>query len=269
MRTPALSAASRRPAASLPGSRMPAPVWSQRPPRNVGEWTSACIAAASRTVTSCPNARSGLRVLEPGELVLVGEREQLAGGLEVAVDPVGGEVLQDAVEVLEREPFEGRHLVGEAREAVLDPVREAGHGEPAVAAAGAEPGGLGLEHDDIAALLGRVQRRPQAGEARADDAQVGARVLGQRGGRVARFPQPERARLGFAIARAVLRRGGAGRPGHQLRRARASRSRSSSPRWRPTSCRPIGRSSGVRPAGTDSAGCAVTVIRLHERNHSM
>ena len=80
----------------------------------------------------------------------VGEREQLAGRLEVAVDPVAVEVACRPVEVLEREPLERRHLVGEARQAVLDPVRERGDREPAVAAAGAEPGGLGLEHDDVA-----------------------------------------------------------------------------------------------------------------------
>ena len=77
-----------------------------------------------------PELAQRLRVLQPGELVLVGQREQLAGDLEVAVDPVAGEVLLDAVEVLEREPFEGRHLVGEAREAVLDPVREAATANP-------------------------------------------------------------------------------------------------------------------------------------------
>src|SRR5512133_1801019 len=50
--------------------------------------------------------------------------------------------------------------------------------------------------------------------------------------------------------------------------AAARRRRPSSPRWRPTSCTPTGRPSGVKPAGSERAGWAVTVMREHERIHS-
>ena len=100
-------------------------------------------------------------LLEPRLLVGVGEREQLAGGLEVAVDAVGGEIGLQAVEVLEREAFEGRHLLGEAREPVLDAVRERGDGEPAVAPARAEARRLGFEQRRLPALERAPLRKVQ------------------------------------------------------------------------------------------------------------
>ena len=112
----------------------------------MGEATSARIAVAVEHRHLVAEARQRLALLlEPRLLVGVGQREQLAGGLEVAVDAVALEVGPQPVEVLQAEPLEHRHLVGEAREPVLDAVRERGDGEPAVAAAGAEARGLGLE----------------------------------------------------------------------------------------------------------------------------
>ena len=54
------------------------------------------------------------------------------------------------------EPLEHGHLAGEPAHPVGDAVGERGDDEPAVAPARAEPGGLGLEHDDVA----RRDRRP-------------------------------------------------------------------------------------------------------------
>ena len=63
-------------------------------------------------------------LLEPRLLVGVSEREQLAGGLEVAIDAMALEVGAQPGEVLQAEPLEHVHLLGEARQPVLDPVRE-------------------------------------------------------------------------------------------------------------------------------------------------
>ena len=173
------------------------------------------------------------------------------------------------------------HLVGEAREPVGDPVRQRGDAEAAVAAARAEAGRLRLEQHDLARrVVGlRVQRRPQPGEAAADDAQVRLDGAGERR-RDVRGERPERARLGVRVRRAVRVVGARGQARRQTSRlaraaspvasvnARASRSSASSPRWRPTSCSPTGSPSAVKPAGTAIAGCAVTVIREQERIHS-
>ena len=239
------------------------------PRRRRGRWGSGprrCIGLAVEDRDVVPEARQRLALLlDPRLLVGVGEREQLAGGLEVAVDAVGGEIGLQAVEVLEREAFEGRHLLREAREPVLDAVGERGDGEPAVAPARAEACRLGFEQDDFSlwSVLLCVKCSPETGEAAADDAEVGVDPAGQR--RAPARPVPA------ARTAAARRRGrprGAPRWAATQARACASRSRSASPRWRPTSWRPIGSSSRVTPAGTASAGCDVTVIRLQERNHS-
>jgi hypothetical protein len=78
-----------------------------------------------------------------------------------------------------------------------------GEREAAVAPAGAGADGLGFEQDDVARRvvgLG-VQRRPQAGEPAADDAQVRVDAAGQRRLRVAgpRGVEPEGLRLGVRV----------------------------------------------------------------------
>ena len=65
-------------------------------------------------------------------------------------------------------------LLGEELGALSEAVCERGHADAAVAAAGLAAGRAGLEDDDVEAgvlLLGE-ERRPQAGEAGADDGEV-------------------------------------------------------------------------------------------------
>ena len=65
-------------------------------------------------------------------------------------------------------------------------------------------------------------------------------------------PQTEDARLGAIALHAGAHRSGARRPTPvACSMAAARRRRPSSPRWRPTSCRPTGSPSGVKPAGSD------------------
>ena len=90
-----------------------------------------------------------------------------------------------------------RHLAGPARQPVAEPVRERGGAEAAVAARRPEGDRLALEQDDVAALLDREERRPEAGQAAADDEQVGlGGTVGRRARRRGvRVVEPERARL--------------------------------------------------------------------------
>lgn len=160
-------------------------------------------------------------LLEPRVLVRRDRRHQLAGELEVAVDPVATHVLHVAGEVLARQPLQQRHLVGEAGQPVLQPVGQRPDAEAAVAAAGPEAHRAALEQDDVARRvvgLG-VQRRPQAGEAAADDAQVGVDHALQRWLRLPRRQrvEPVRAHDGVRVRGAVLR-GRRRRP--RLRRGR-------------------------------------------------
>jgi hypothetical protein len=146
-------------------------------------------------------------LVEPGLLVRLERDGQLARLLEVAVDAVAPQVVLEALVVLDGEPLERVELVGEAGRAVADAVGEGGDGEAAVAPAGAEAGALGLEQDDVAAgVVGlRVQRGPQAGEAAADDAEVGVRAAVERRQRLDRpfAVEPERPRLGLRVRGAV------------------------------------------------------------------
>ena len=114
-------------------------------------------------------------LLQPIDLVRLERDREVAGELQVAVDPVAPDVRDEAVEVLPAEALELRHLRGEAREAVLDPVRERAEREAAVPPAGAEADRVRLEDDDVpAGVVGlRVKRRPEPGEAAADDAEIG------------------------------------------------------------------------------------------------
>ena len=100
---------------------------------------------------------------------------EVAGELEVAVDAEALDVPDEAQEVLVAEALQLRHLGGEAREAILDAVRERAEREAAVAPAGAEADRVRLEHDDVAGRIVRlrVERRPEPGEPAADDAEIG------------------------------------------------------------------------------------------------
>ena len=122
------------------------------------------------------------RLLDPLELVRLERDAEIAGQLEVAVDAEAADVRDEAVEVLVAQPLELRQLVGEAGEAVLEPVRERADREATVPPARAEPDCLGLEEDDVArgVVAFGVQRRPEPGEAAADDAEIGLGVAFER-----------------------------------------------------------------------------------------
>ena len=109
-------------------------------------------------------------------------------------------VARHAVDVLAAETLERRHLAGPAGEAVADPVRQRRRAEPAVASGRSAGDAVGLEQHDARTgpLLQGLQRRPQPGQAAADDEQVGVDALAQRrarGGGVGRR-EPVRSRLG-------------------------------------------------------------------------
>jgi hypothetical protein len=121
--------------------------------------------------------------------VLEGEGD-FPGAFEVAVDAEAGDRLLDRVEVRQSELVEPGGLVGKVVDAVGDPVGEAGGAESAVSA-GRRPAGLGpFEEDDVAGapgggvlrfvlclvLFDGLEGGPQAGEAAADDDEVGGGV---------------------------------------------------------------------------------------------
>ena len=140
----------------------------------------------------CPQQ---LRLLgEPGDLVGLDRDGELAARLEVAVDPEPVEVGPEPVEVLEPEPLErrrSRRRSGRGRCSI--PCVSDAESEAAVAAARAEPDRVGLEEDDVARSGSsrlRVERRPEPGEAAADDAEVGLGVPSS--GRVARADRQRR-----------------------------------------------------------------------------
>ena len=84
-------------------------------------------------------------------LGLVGRRGEgeLARLLESGIDALALDRLPDGREVLAAEPLELGHLVRPARHAVLDPMRERGVHEAAVAPARAERDALALEQHDV------------------------------------------------------------------------------------------------------------------------
>jgi hypothetical protein len=133
--------------------------------------------------------------------------------LEPALDPVALDVGPHPGVVLLPEALERLHLLGETGEAVGDAMGEGGVDEAAVATARGAADLLRLEQDDVApGVVGLgVQGGPEAGEAAADDAEVGLGRPGQRRGRPARRERadPERSRLGVGVAGAV---GAARRP---------------------------------------------------------
>src|SRR5262249_31202200 len=93
-------------------------------------------------------------------------------------------------------------------EPVGDPVGERRDREAPVAAGGADADRVLLQDHDVAVwgVAFRVQRGPEAGEAAADDAEVGARRAGERGGRVAAREggEPVGDRRGVGVGGALL-----------------------------------------------------------------
>ena len=135
-------------------------------------------------MSSRPKRERRLQVLANPHVLLgpVGDGEQ-AGAGDVGLDPLGGAEGLDVREGLDHRRV---HPAGRGRTHLADQVVEApghhGHGEAAVAAAGAEPDRLALQdHDAPARLqLGEADRRPEAGEAPSDDDDVRLLVALQR-----------------------------------------------------------------------------------------
>ena len=133
-------------------------------------------------------ARRGRRIARRARAARAGRRaatapwrRELTGALPAAVDALTVHGLLDRVEVLPAELLEHRQLVGEAVEAVAQPVGQAGRAEPAVATRGGPAHLAGLEQHHVAvrvALLGQ-QRGPQPGVAATDHGEVGDRVADQ------------------------------------------------------------------------------------------
>jgi hypothetical protein len=101
-------------------------------------------------------------LLQPIHLVRLERDREVAGQLEIAVDPQTLDVVHERLEVLPTQARELRHLRREAREAVLDPVREGAESEATVPPARTEADGVRLEHDDVSpgVVRLRVQRCP-------------------------------------------------------------------------------------------------------------
>ena len=117
MRTPAARAA--WPARQSCGSSTAASVLAQKPPRYVGDETSARILLVEDLVLVVE------ALVEPADSESRRNRAARArrsdrGELDVAVDAMALEVGKKAREVLTAEPLELLDLIGEAREAVLD-----------------------------------------------------------------------------------------------------------------------------------------------------
>jgi len=109
--------------------------------------------------------------------VLVGgERQgQLAGSVEVCVDPVSREAGFQPGDVVGAEPLEGGQFVGPEGDALGQAVRERRGDEAAVATGRPCPQATSFQNDDGGAgvVLQGLQGGPEAGEATADDDQVG------------------------------------------------------------------------------------------------
>ena len=150
---------------------------SQSEPRYIGEFTSARVRSASSSSASCPNRRarsasSSRSASSRGSSATI--RSPVASNS--ASIPSSFEVRGQRVEVLEPEPLELLELVRKAREAVADPVRERATAQSRRCARwrrrrSASPRAATTSRAGIERL--GVQRRPQSGEATADDAQVG------------------------------------------------------------------------------------------------
>ncbi len=111
----------------------------QAPAVQRGEWTSARAASPSRKTARSPwaVARSTL-LAELVDLARMVGQAQLAGLLELALDPVRPGEVDDRAQVRHPLALEEVHLVGVVAQAVLQPVREARLAEAAVPPAGPE-----------------------------------------------------------------------------------------------------------------------------------
>ena len=110
------------------------------------------------------------------ELPPGGGEGDFIGSVGVAGDCVAIDRGEQVVEIVASEAFKGVEVVRPVSEAVEHTVSETHVGEPAVAGGGSEPAGLCFEHDHATSglLLERLKGGPEAGEATADDAEVGA-----------------------------------------------------------------------------------------------
>lgn len=137
------------------------------------------------------------RVLEPGDLMPASGNLDKAAVVPGGVDPAALHGLTDRREVLAPQLEHAVDLVRPARQSVLEPVRERRLEEAAVAPARAPAAAIRLEQRQVLALLSRLQRRPQTGEAAAHHPQLAAPLAHegrQRLGRPRRV-EPEDARL--------------------------------------------------------------------------
>jgi hypothetical protein len=118
-----------------------------------------------------------------GQLVRLGRHVQLAGAQQVDVHPPAGDLRLDRLEVGPTLADEFGELVGPARQAVAEAVREGGRHEPAVAPGRTLGDAVALQQQHVApGILGPGQQRgPQPGEPPADHDQVGGRVPHERG----------------------------------------------------------------------------------------
>lgn len=152
---------------------------------------------AHRRAARLPLPFALLKLLQPG---LVGGAVQRAGMLGLAVDAVAADEIEDDARPLAQRreqplamlgPEDGRHVVRHDPQAGID--------EADIAAGAAEADIGRLQHHDGDAGLGQMQRRRQAGIARADDDHVGAQLSGKRArrrrGRRGLFPKPVCARI--------------------------------------------------------------------------
>ncbi len=127
IRTPARSAAARRPSASLEGLTSAAPLRTQTPPRNSGRVQQLAYAGGIQDVHLVPEPAQHPGVfVELGHLVRLQGDAEIAGGLVLGVDPEALEVLRQLVVVAPAQPLELLELVGKADMAVGEPVGQRG-----------------------------------------------------------------------------------------------------------------------------------------------
>ncbi len=125
---------------------------------------------------------------------------EAAGALEGAVDPIPRNGFADRVEIGVAEPQQLGHLIRPTGHAVAEPMGQARRAETAVATGGRPAQSRALQDHDLTVrvLLEREQRRPETGEATADDREVAAEVAvdGRPRRRTVRPVQPQRCRAG-------------------------------------------------------------------------
>ena len=125
-------------------------------------------------------------VTQRGEVFLVDRHGHLAVPLDVGIDAVARQRGLEAIEVVAAEGFELLDVLGKHAHRIGQAMHDGRGNDAAGTARGAvrDPPGLDQQHVQIRVLLLGLDSRPQAGEAAADNQQIGARVLLQRlGGR--------------------------------------------------------------------------------------